>query len=97
MEKKTVGVIATIAATLLFGITGLIVAFAVGIPALFSSMPSMQLVSLGVPGVSTASNFDLLGSLGGCCICIPIPLAVGFFALHRQVKASVSGVEESLS
>lgn len=95
MEKKTVGVIATIAGVLLFGISGLVVAFAVGIPALFSYMPSMQLASLGVPGGSTASNFDLLGSLGGCCVCIPIPLVLGFFALRQQVKASVG--EESLS
>lgn len=89
MEKRTVGILATIAVALLFGISGIILAFVGGIPTLLSYMPSMHGAGLSIPGSSSAPNFAVLSQLGSCCICIPIPLAFGVFALHQHVKGHV--------
>ena len=86
MEKRMVGILATFVVALLSGISGLILAFAGGIPALVSYMPSMHVATLNVPGSIDPSNFALLQGCS-CCLCIPIPLALGFLALRQQAKA----------
>ena len=82
MEKTTVGIIATIVAILVGGIPGLL--------AIFAGDISSVIGSLHAPHLALASG------LGSCCICIPIPLALGVFVLHQRVKASVVD-EEPLS
>lgn len=95
MEKRTVGILATLVVTLLFGISGIILVFVGGIPALLSYMPSMHGAGLSIPSSGAAPNFAVLSQLGSCCICIPIPLAFGVFALHQHVKGRV--IEEPQS
>jgi Sec-independent protein secretion pathway component TatC len=94
MEKKTVGILATIVVALLFGISGIILAFVGSIPALVNYMPSMHGAGLSIPS-GAVSYFSVLGELQSCCICIPIPLAFGALALHQHVKGRM--VEESRS
>lgn len=84
MEKRTVGIIATIVAVIVGGIPGLFTVFAGNITPLVSSVMG----SIDVP------NLALTSGLGSCCICIPIPLAIGVFALYQRAKGS--GVEEQL-
>lgn len=79
MEMSIVGVIATLVAVFVGGVPGLFTTFAGAI--------SNVIGSLQGPILSLANG------LGSCCICIPIPLAFGVFALHQRVKASV--VEET--
>lgn len=96
MEKKTVGILATIVAILLCGVSGLFIALAMGIPAqLVSYLPAMQGSTLSIAAASNAPNFGLFGDLGSCCLCIPIPLVLGLFALSR--KANVALVKEHVS
>jgi hypothetical protein len=86
MEKRKVGILAALTVALLSGISGLVLAFAGGIPALAGYLPSMHVASLGVPGSIDPSNFALLQGCS-CCLCIPIPLTLGFFALRQQAKS----------
>ena len=82
MENSTVGMIATTLAVLLSGLSGLFIPFVGGISALMHYMPS---ATLTVASSISAANFALAN---GCCICIPIPLAFGVFALFRRANAS---------
>lgn len=91
MEKRTVGILGILVIALL-GISGLILAFVGGIPILVSYLPFMHGAALSIPGSSNAPNFAVVSELGSCCICIPIPLAFGCFALYQHVKGRV--VEE---
>ncbi len=84
MEKITIGMIATLVAVLAGSLPGIFAIFAGDLTTLVSSvMNNLQ------------GHFALTSGLGSCCICIPIPLAFGVFALHQRVKASV--VEETVS
>ena len=83
MELTTVGTLATIMAALVGGIPSLFTAFASTLPPLVST----------VIGSLQGPILALQNGLGSCCICIPIPLAFGVFALHQRVKASA--VEET--
>ena len=86
MEKTTFEIIVTIVVTLLSDISSLILVFTGGIQALVSYMPSLYSVALNVFGSNDVLNLGMLN--GSCCICIPIPLGLVFFALQQRVKAS---------
>jgi hypothetical protein len=89
MEKRTFGILAAIVVTtLLSGISGLILAFAGGVPALVSYMPSIHGATLNIPGNIDVSNLAMLQQGCSCCLCIPIPLVLGFFALRQQAKGN---------
>jgi len=92
MKKRTVGIIiATIVTVLLFGIPGVFIALSGGLTALLSYMPSSTTM-LSLAGSNDTPNIALLSGLGSCCVCIPIPLFVGFFAWRQQVNASATSV-----
>jgi hypothetical protein len=74
----------------LYGISSLILAFiSGGIAVLMSYMPSIHGATLSVPSSIDPSNFALLQQGCSCCLCIPIPMALGFFALRQRAKAAV--------
>ena len=82
MENSTVGMIATTLVVLLSGLSGFFIPFVGGISALIHYMSS---TAFTVASSISAANFALAN---GCCICIPIPLAFGVFALFRRANAS---------
>lgn len=95
MDKRNVRAIATLGVILFGGLFGLFVGYIASIPTLISYTPYLSGSALNV-GSSDPANFTLLGGLGSCCICIPIPLIFSFFALfHQQTHASV--VEDTIS
>ena len=84
MKNTTIGMIATTLAVLLSGFSVFFIPFVGGIAASMHDMPSVGLTIAS--SISAAANFALAN---GCCICIPIPLAFGVFALGQRAKASV--------
>lgn len=95
MEKRTIGTIATIVVILFCGIFGLYIGFVLSLPTLIGYIPAMSGAALNV-GSSDPSKYGLLGGMGSCCICIPIPLIFSFFALFRQ-RAHAAVGEEPIS
>ena len=92
MKNSIVGMIATILVVLLSGLSGFFIPFVGGISALMHYMPS---ATLSVASNISAPIFALANGMGPCCICIPIPLVIGIFALiHR---ANASALERPLS
>ena len=89
MKNSIVGIIATTLFVLLSGLSDLFIPLVDGISALMPDMPS---AALTVASSISAANFALAN---GCCICIPIPLVLGAFALFR--RANASALEEPLS
>lgn len=90
MENSTIGMIATTLVVLLSGLSVFFIPFAGGISALMHYMPS---ATLSVTSITSAANFALAN---GCCVCIPIPLVFGSFALLRR-RANAPVHEEALS
>ena len=87
MEKRKVGIIVTIIATVLCGCPGLFGLLFGGVFALAGAVPG-----------ATINNFDgssdpmtaIATGLGTCCvglIFVAIPIAVGFFTLRKQAEA----------
>jgi predicted membrane-bound spermidine synthase len=82
MESSIVGVIATILVILISGLSGFFISLVGGISAL---IPYLTSATLSVVSSIVGPNSALAN---GCCICIPIPLAFGIFALLQRAKAS---------
>ncbi|MBC7878532.1 MAG: hypothetical protein H7Y59_15280 [Anaerolineales bacterium] len=81
MENSTIEMIATTLVGLLSGPSGFSIPFVGVISALMHYMPS---AALTVDTSISVANFALAN---GCCICIPIPIAFGVFALFRRKNA----------
>ena len=92
MEKRTVGIVATIVTVLLCGCPGLLAACWGGIAAIVSFMPNANINMGGSSDPKTA----LISGLGACCfgiIFIAIPIAVGFFTLRKKAAEGVTPVD----
>ena len=82
MKNSIVGLIATTLFVLLSGLSGLFIPLVGGISALMHEIPNLTLtvISRIVDPYFSWAN--------GCCICIPIPLVFGIFALIQRRNAS---------
>ena len=92
MKKNTIGMLATILVVFISGLTGFFVPFVGVMSALMSYLPSTYMPVAYLQGAAltgansiTAANFALAN---GCCVCIPIPLVFGVYALSRRANAS---------
>lgn len=83
MDKKTTGIVATIAAVVLCGCPGLFMCFFGAISVFVSVMPGAEIDVMGSsdPASATAMGFVFL-----CLsiIFIMIPIVVGFFMLRKK-------------
>ncbi len=95
MDKKTTGIIATIAATLLCGCPGLFSLCGGALFAIVSRFPGADIDVFG----STDPSSALMWGLGGFCvgiIFIAIPIAVGFFTLREKPEEEIAKADEPL-
>ncbi len=91
MEKRTVGIVATVVTVLLCGCPGLFSVCWGLIAATVSFMPNADINIGGSSDPTTA----LLTGLGACCfgiIFIAIPIAVGFFTLRKKAEEGIAPV-----
>lgn len=94
MDRRTGGIIATIAAVLLCGCPGLLSVFWGLMMAVVSQMPGADINMGGSSDPTTA----LLSGLGSCCfglVFIAIPIAVGFFTLRKSGDVATSDTPSS--
>ena len=83
MDKRTVGIIATVATALLCGCPGFFGMCWGAIAAIVSFVPGAEIDI----GGSSDPTMALMSGLGALCIGVlflAIPIAVGFFTLRRQ-------------
>lgn len=92
MKNITIGVIATSLVVLFSGLSVFFIPFAGSISALIPNMPDATLI---VVSSIVDLNSAWANGIGSCCICIPIPIAFGFFALFK--RANMSTLEEPSS
>jgi hypothetical protein len=93
MEKRTVGIVATVITVLLCGCPGLVSLCWGLIAASVSFMPNANIDIGGSHDPTTA----LASGLGACCggiIFIAIPIAVGFFTLRKKAADGIAPVSE---
>ena len=88
MDKKTTGIIATVAAVLLCGCPGLFTCFFGATSLLAAMMPGADIDVMGSSDPSAAMGMGL-GFLCVSVILIAIPIAVGFFTLRKKPEAAV--------
>ena len=95
MEKRTVGIVATVITVLLCGCPGLISLCGGLFFALTSVMPGAKISNFdGSSDVTTA----VATGLAGCCfglIFVAIPIAVGFFTLRKKAEEGVPPIIEA--
>ena len=84
MERRTIGIIATVASAILCGCSGLFAVFFGGISALASLRPG---ANINVFGSSAPLTTGIIAICGGL-IFIAIPIAIGFFTLRRRPDSS---------
>jgi hypothetical protein len=83
MDKKTTGIIATVAAALLCGCPGLFMCFFGAISVFASAIPGADINVGG--NTSPAAGMGMgFAFLCGSIILIAIPIAVGFFMLRKK-------------
>lgn len=83
MDKKTKGLIATIAAVVLCGCPGLFMCFFGAITVFASQTPGSNIDVFGSSDPASAMTMGLV-SLCGSFIFILIPILVGFFMLRKK-------------
>jgi Flp pilus assembly protein protease CpaA len=89
MDKKTTGLIATIAAVVLCGCPGLFMCFFGSTSILASQMPGADIDVMGSSDPAAAMTMGLV-FLCASLIFILIPILVGFFMLRKKPEAIVS-------
>jgi len=89
MDKKTTGLIATIAAVVLCGCPGLFMCFFGSTSILASQMPGADIDVMGSSDPAAAMTMGLV-FLCASLIFILIPILVGFFMLRKEPEAIVS-------
>jgi hypothetical protein len=94
MDRKTTGIILTIAAVLLCGCPGLFSLFFGGLMAVVSFVPDANIDIFGSTDPQSALNFGL-GALCLGALFVAIPIVVGVLALRRKPPQSISS-DESL-
>jgi hypothetical protein len=92
MDKKTTGIIATVAAVLLCGCPGLFMCFFGSTSILASQIPGADIDVMGSSDPASAMTMGLI-FLCLSFIFILIPIAVGFFMLRKKPEAVVSSDE----
>jgi len=83
MDKKTTGIVATIAAVLLCGCPGLLALFMGGLFAIISQIPGADIDMFGSSDPQSALQFGI----GGIClglVFVIIPVVVGFLTLRKR-------------
>ena len=85
MNKSTGGILATMVVVLLSILTGIFIPFIGGISDLMQSIPG---AALNLASTTAALNFAITNQTGSFCICIPIPLAFGVFALMKRANTA---------
>lgn len=83
MDKKTTGIVATVAAVLLCGCPGLFALFMGGMFAIISQIPDADIDMFGSSDPQSALQFGI----GGIClgmIFVIIPVVVGFVTLRKR-------------
>lgn len=92
MDKKTTGIIATVAALLLCGCPGLFMCFFGATSLAASQIPGAE---IDVMGSSDPASAMTMGIMFLCLslIFILIPIAVGFFTLRKKPEAAVENNE----
>ncbi len=83
MDKKTTGIVATVAAVLLCGCPGLIALFMGGMFAIISQVPGADIDMFGSSDPQSALQFGI----GGIClglVFVIIPVVVGFVTLRKR-------------
>ena len=96
MEKRTVGIVATVIAVLLCGCPGLLALCWGGIAAIVSFVPNANINM----GGSSDPKVALMTGLATCCggiIFIAIPIAVGFFTLRKKAAEPLAPVDDQPS
>ncbi|GAB4541992.1 MAG: hypothetical protein Fur002_11440 [Anaerolineales bacterium] len=88
MEKRQVGLIATIATTVLCGCPGLFMCFFGGVSVLASMMPNAEIDVLGSSDPAAATTMGVV-FLCLSLIFIAIPIAVWFFTLRKRPEAAL--------
>jgi len=90
MDKKTTGIIATVAAVLLCGCPGLFMCFFGATSLVASQTPGAE---IDVMGSSDPASAMMMGVVFLCLslIMILIPIAVGFFSFRKKPEAAESG------
>lgn len=94
MDKRTGGIIATIATVILCGCPGLFSVLWGLLAAVVSFVPNADINIGGSSDPTTA----LVSGLGSCCfglVFIAIPIAVGFFTLRKPADAPISDTPSS--
>jgi len=89
MDKKTTGLIATIAAVVLCGCPGLFMCFFGSTSILASQMPGADIDVMGSSDPAAAMTMGLV-FLCASLIFILLPILVGFFMLRKKPEAIVS-------
>ncbi len=92
MDKKTTGMIATIATALLCGCPGLLMCCLGATSVLVSQIPGADIDVMGSNDPTSAMTMGLV-FLCLSFIFILIPIAVGFFMLRKKPEAVVSNDE----
>jgi len=83
MEKRTVGIVATIVTALLCGCPGLF-SLCWGLIAAFAGMVPGSQIDIGGSSDPTTAIMTGLGACCGGILFIAIPVAVGFFTLRNK-------------
>jgi hypothetical protein len=94
MEKRTVGIVATVITVLFCGCPGLLALCIGAMTALVSLIPGATINNFN--GSHDATTAVLTG-LGTCCfgiIFIAIPIAVGFFTLRKKAAEGFVPVDD---
>ena len=83
MDKRTTGIVATVAAALLCGCPGL---FSLCMGAMFAVISQVPGADIDVFGSSdpTSALYTGIGALCGGVLLIIVPVAVGFFTLRKK-------------
>ena len=92
MDKKTVGIIATVATALLCGCPGLFGICWGAIAAIASFVPGAE-IDIGGSSDPTTALISGAGTLCVGVIFLAIPIAVGFFTLRRKNEEIVNPKE----
>ncbi len=93
MDKKTTGIIATIAAAVLCGCPGLIGLCLGALTSLASFAPDAEIDLLGRNDPRTALTTGI-GLICGSLVFIAIPIVVGVLTLRNRAEPAVSAVPE---
>lgn len=89
MDKRTIGILATVAAVLLCGCPGLFMCFFGSISVFASQTPGADIDVMGSSDPASAMTMGLV-FLCASIVFILIPVLVGFFTLRKKPEPAIS-------